>query len=184
MPALYLPTWRSREGEIPASKVIAPRVEGEVAFVLGRDLTEEAPTLAEVIRAVNFLLPALEIVDSRIEGWDVLGVDATADNAAAGLYVLGAQPARLANVDLRLCGMTLEIDGTPAAYGAGLACLGNPLNALRWLAGQAVRRGRALRAGQVILSGALGPMLPIAPGQRAEVRISGLGSARCHFSAH
>ena len=112
------------------------------------------------------MLPAIEIVDSRIADWDISIVDTVADNASSGLFVLGTTPRRLADVDLRLCGMVLEHAGEPVSVGAGAACLGNPLHALHWLAGTMARAGDPLRAGDVVLSGALGPMVPVTPGRR------------------
>ncbi len=169
--------------EVDLDRLLQPRVEAEVAFVLGADLTDERVTTVDVIRAVDHLLPAIEIVDSRIAGWDISIVDTVADNASSGLFVLGTTPRRLADVDLRLCGMVLEHAGEPVSVGAGAACLGNPLHALAWLAATLVRGGDPLRAGDVVLSGALGPMVPVTPGGAYEARISGLGSVRTCFSA-
>ena len=168
--------------EVPAAALIQPRVEGEIAFVLQRDLRQERPSLAEVIQAVDFVLPAIEIVDSRISNWDIQAVDTIADNASAGLYVLGATPRSLRGLDLQLCGMTLEKDGEAAAFGTGMACLGHPLQAVRWLAAALVRAGRPLAAGEVVLSGALGPTVQVSGGSSVEVRISGVGSAAVMFA--
>jgi 2-keto-4-pentenoate hydratase len=168
--------------EVDPARLLQPRVEAEVAFVLGADLPEEQVTAADVIRVVDHLLPAIEIVDSRITGWDISIVDTVADNASSGLFVLGTTPRRLADVDLRLCGMVLEHAGEPVSVGAGAACLGNPLTAVAWLAQTLARLGRPLRAGDLVLSGALGPMVPVTPGASYEARISGLGSVRACFS--
>lgn len=168
--------------EVPIDRLLQPRVEAEIAFVLGADLTDERVTTVDLIRAVDHVLPAIEIVDSRIAGWDISIVDTVADNASSGLFVLGTTPRRLADVDLRLCGMVLERAGEPVSVGAGAACLGNPLHALEWLAGTMARAGDPLRAGDVVLSGALGPMVPVTPGAAYEARISGLGSVRTCFS--
>ncbi len=121
-------------------------------------------------------------MDSRNENWDISIVDTVADNASSGLYVLGTRPVPLSNVDLRLCGMVLEHAGEPVSVGAGAACLGNPLNAVVWLASTMARNGTPLRAGDVVLSGALGPMVSVTPGASYEARISGLGSVRVSFS--
>ncbi|MFC7548839.1 2-keto-4-pentenoate hydratase [Plantactinospora sp. GCM10030261] len=169
--------------EIDLARLLQPRVEAEVAFVLGTDLTDERVTTVDVVRAVDHLLPAIEVVDSRVAGWDISIVDTVADNASSGLFVLGTAPRRLADVDLRLCGMVLEHAGEPVSVGAGAACLGNPLHALAWLAGTLARAGDPLRAGEVVLSGALGPMVPVTPGAAYEARISGLGSVRTCFSS-
>lgn len=169
--------------EVDLDGLIQPRVEAELAFVLGADLTDERVTAVDLIRAVDSVLPAIEIVDSRITGWDISIVDTIADNSSSALFVLGTVPRRLADVDLRLCGMVLEHAGEPVSVGAGAACLGNPLSALGWLAGMLVRAGDPLRAGDVVLSGALGPMVPVTPGAAYEARISGVGSVRTCFSA-
>ncbi|SCG65384.1 2-keto-4-pentenoate hydratase [Micromonospora halophytica] len=168
--------------EVAIDRLIQPRVEAEVAFVLGRDLTEERVTTVDLIGAVDHVLPAIEIVDSRIAGWDISIVDTVADNASSGMYVLGTRPRRLADVDLRLAGMVLEHAGEPVSVGAGAACMGSPLNALQWLAGTLARAGDPLRAGDVVLSGSLGPVVPVVPGGAYEARISGLGSVRTCFS--
>lgn len=162
--------------------LLQPKVEAEVAFVLGADLVAEQVTTADVIRAVDHLLPAIEIADSRIADWDISIVDTVADNASSGGYVLGTRPARLADVDLRLCGMVLARGGEPVSVGAGAACLGNPLHALAWLAQHRARAGTPLRAGDLVLSGALGPMVPAEPDTAYEARISGLGSVRVRFA--
>ncbi|MBL6279205.1 fumarylacetoacetate hydrolase family protein [Micromonospora fiedleri] len=168
--------------EIDPRTLLQPRVEAEVAFVLGRDLPYDQVTVADVVRATDHLLPAIEIVDSRIANWDISIVDTVADNASSGKYVLGTSPRRLGEVDLRLCGAVLEQGGEPVSVGAGAACLGNPLHAVAWLAGTLAANGRPLRAGDTVLSGALGPMVAVTPGAAYEARISGLGSVRACFS--
>lgn len=168
-------------GEVPLTGLLQPKVEAEVAFVLGADLPYEQVTSVDVIRATDHLLPAIEIADSRVAGWDISIVDTVADNASSGRYVLGTRPVRLADVDLRLCGMVLEHAGEPVSVGAGAACLGNPLHAVAWLAGTLAAAGSPLRAGDLVLSGALGPMVPVTPGAAYQARISGLGSVRVCF---
>jgi 2-keto-4-pentenoate hydratase len=167
--------------QVSLCQLLYPRVEAEIAFVLGADLDVTRPTTVDVIRAVDHLLPAIEIVDSRITDWDISIVDTVADNASSGKFVLGTRPVQLAEVDLRECGMVLEQAGRPVSVGAGAACLGNPLHALAWLAGTLAEAGSPLRAGDVVLSGALGPMVPVTPHAAYEARISGLGSVRVRF---
>jgi 2-keto-4-pentenoate hydratase len=168
--------------EIALARVVQPRVEAEIAFVLERDLTVERPTPADLLRAVAYAVPAIEIVGSRIANWDIRIVDTIADNASSGLFVLGGPPRHLDGLDLRLCGMVMERKGEPISVGAGAACLGHPLNAATWLAGQMARVGRPLLAGDVIMSGSLGPMAPVGAGDVVEARISGLGSVRAVFA--
>ncbi|WP_089156196.1 2-keto-4-pentenoate hydratase [Micromonospora sp. NBS 11-29] len=168
--------------EIDLGRLVQPRVEAEVAFVLGADLPYAQVTAVDVIRATDHVLPAIEIVDSRIADWDISIVDTVADNASSGLFVLGNRPRRLSDVDLRLAGMVLEHAGEPVSVGAGAACLGNPVHAVAWLARRLAAAGSPLAAGDVVLSGALGPMVPVTPGAAYEARISGLGSVRVCFS--
>ncbi|ROO59319.1 2-keto-4-pentenoate hydratase [Micromonospora sp. Llam0] len=169
--------------EVDLAGLIQPRVEAEVAFVLGADLPDGPATVVDVLRATDFLLPAIEIVDSRITDWDISIVDTVADNASSGLFVLGDRPVPAASVDLRECGMVLESAGEPVSVGAGAACLGNPVHAVAWLASTMAAAGDPLRAGDIVLSGALGPMVPVTPGAAYEARIAGLGTVRTRFSA-
>ncbi|KUM85042.1 2-keto-4-pentenoate hydratase [Streptomyces pseudovenezuelae] len=169
-------------GEVAAGRLLQPKVEAEVALVLGRDLPHRACTVVDVLRAVDFTLPALEIVDSRIAGWDISLVDTVADNASCGLYALGATPVPLTAVDLRAVTMTMTRGGETVSEGTGTDCLGGPLNAAVWLASALAERGDPLRAGDLVLTGALGPMAPASPGDVFEARISGLGSVRVGFA--
>jgi 2-keto-4-pentenoate hydratase len=172
------------DGEpIPASILMQPKIEAEVAFVLCRDLPMSNPTPVDVLNAVEFALPALEIVGSRIANWDIRIADTIADNASSSAFVLGSGPRKLSDLDLRLCGMVMERKGEPVSIGAGVACLGHPLNAVRWLASTMAALETPLRAGDLVLSGALGPMVPVQPGDVIETRINGLGSVRAVFEA-
>ncbi len=168
--------------EIGRNQLIQPKVEAEVAFVLERDLDQERLTIADVLRAVAFALPAIEVVDSRIADWKIGILDTIADNASSGLYVLGATPKKLKDLDLRAAGMVMESAGEPVSVGAGAACLGDPLSAVLWLAKTMARVGRPLKAGDTVMSGALGPMAPVKWGDVVEARISGLGSVRAAFA--
>jgi len=168
--------------EVPLSRLIQPKVEAEIAFVLERDLDSERPGLGHVLNALGCALPAIEIVDSRVRDWKISIQDTIADNASSGLYVLGGSPRKIDTLDLVLCGMSLEQDGEPVSVGCGAACLGNPLNAVLWLARTMARVGRPLRAGEVVLSGALGPMVPVRAGDVFQARICGLGSVTAAFS--
>jgi len=165
----------------PAGAVLQGRAEAEVAFVLGHDLSMEQPTLLDVMRAVDHALPAIEVAGSRVDAWNIRILDTVADNASSGIFFLGTQPTRLADVDLRRCGMVMTRRGDPVSTGAGAACMGNPLTATVWLARKMVEVGRPLLAGDVVLSGALGPMVGVSPGDVLEARISGLGSVRAVF---
>ncbi len=163
--------------------LVQPRVEAEVAFVLARDIDvpEEEITLDLVRDAVEVALPALEIVDSRIAAWDIAFTDTVADNASSGLFVVGADGRGLDDVKPREVVMSLTINDEERSAGTGAACLGDPLEALRWLAVQAARFGDPLRAGHLILSGALGPFVPFAPGDRVTASISGFAPLTVQF---
>ncbi|GAA5015027.1 2-keto-4-pentenoate hydratase [Kitasatospora paranensis] len=169
-------------GLVPVGRLLQPKVEAEVALVLGADLPHADCTVADVIRAVDFALPALEIVDSRIAGWDITITDTVADNASSGLFVLGGTPVPLTAVDLRAVAMTLTQDGREVSRGTGADCLGGPLNAAVWLASTLASMGDPLRAGDIVLTGALGPMAAAAPGDSFEAHITGLGSVRVAFA--
>ncbi|MDE0797685.1 MAG: fumarylacetoacetate hydrolase family protein [Alphaproteobacteria bacterium] len=168
---------------ISLDQVIQPKVEAEIAIVIGRDLPHPDLTTAEMIRAVEYVVPAIEIVDSRVANWDIRIWDTVADNASSGLFVLGAVPRKLDGLDLRECGMVMEIKGEPISVGAGIACLGSPITASLWLARVMARVGRPLLEGDVILSGALGPMAGVNRGDVVEARINGVGMVRAEFAA-
>jgi 2-keto-4-pentenoate hydratase len=172
------------DGEVvPWEQLMQPKAEAEIAIVLGRDLERAEVTFAEAVSAVDYALPAIEIVGSRIADWNIKLVDTVADNASSSAFVLGGAPVPLRAFDPRLCGMVLERAGEPVSTGAGAACLGHPINALVWLANAMVAVGAPLRAGDVVLTGALGPMVPIVPGDAFEARISRLGSVRAAIGA-
>lgn len=167
--------------EIPMTRLLQPRAEAEVAFVLGRDLDEPGLGPERVRAAVAYAVAALEIVDSRIEGWDITFGDTVADNASSGLFVLGGRPAPLERFEPAEVGMTMTLGGEVVSTGTGADCLGDPLRALAWLAETARELGDPLRAGQVVLSGALGPMRPVGSGDEVAAEISGLGPVRAVF---
>ncbi|MFK0150523.1 2-keto-4-pentenoate hydratase [Streptomyces sp. NPDC090499] len=169
-------------GEVPAGRLLQPKVEAEVALVLGSDLPHRDCTLADVLRATDFVLPALEIVDSRVENWDISITDTIADNASSGLFVLGGPLRLLADLDLRGVTMTMSRGGTEVSTGSGTDCLGSPLNAAVWLASTLAAMGDPLRAGDIVLTGALGPMAPAAPGDAFLADVTGLGSVSVRFA--
>jgi 2-keto-4-pentenoate hydratase len=168
---------------VPAGRLLQPRIEAEIAFVLGADIASADPTLDEVAAAVAQARPALEIVDSRVAGWDISIADTVADNASSGLFVLGETSLTLADLDPVAVTMTMTQDGVEVSSGNGAACLGNPLVALQWLARKSAELGEPLRAGEVVLSGALGPMVPVQAGSVYEAELIGLGSVRATFAA-
>ncbi|MFG1603170.1 2-keto-4-pentenoate hydratase [Actinoplanes sp. NPDC049265] len=164
--------------EVPIDRLLQPRIEAEVAFVLGAD-----PDPDHVAESVAFVAPALEIVDSRIAGWDISIADTVADNASSGLYVLGPARAGLDQVRPVDVQMEMSVDGEVVSKGSGAACLGDPLAALAWLARAARDQGDPLRAGQVVLSGALGPMVPVTAGIAVSATLTGLGTVTTRFGS-
>ncbi|CAH1387936.1 2-keto-4-pentenoate hydratase [Candidatus Nitrotoga sp. M5] len=171
------------DGEaVDVGRVLQPKVEAEVAFALSQDLDEERLTTADMIASIDYAVAAIEIVGSRVANWDIRILDTIADNASSGLFVLGQQPRKLSEFDVRLCGMVMERRGEPISMGAGVACLGSPVTAALWLARKMAGVGRPLKKGDIILSGALGPMVPVEPGDVVEARIEGLGSLRAAFA--
>jgi 2-keto-4-pentenoate hydratase len=168
---------------VAVRRVLQPKVEAEIAFLLDRDIDAEVPTIADVILAVGYAMPALEIVGSRISNWDIGIVDTVADNASSGLFVLGGPIRRLDGLNLRALQMQMTKQGELLSKGSGAACLGNPLNAMAWLAGELAKRERPLRAGDIVLSGALGPMAAVKPGDAFEATITGLGTVSVRFAA-
>ncbi|NUP68289.1 MAG: 2-keto-4-pentenoate hydratase [Nonomuraea sp.] len=166
---------------VRAGRFLQPRAEAEIALVFGRDLTDGPFTVVDVIRAVEFALPAIEIADSRIADWDITIADTVADNASSGAFVLGSTPVPLTGLDLGAAAMTMTRGGEEVSTGSGAACMGNPINAALWLADTLARTDRPLRAGDVVLTGALGPVVPVEPGDVFEARVQGLGSVRAVF---
>jgi 2-keto-4-pentenoate hydratase len=167
---------------IPQDRLMQPKIEAEIALILGRDLAMPDPTIADVLWATAYVVPALEIVGSRIQKWDIRIVDTIADNASSGLLVLGGPARKIDGLDLRNATMTMRKNGEIVSKGSGADCLGHPLNAAAWLAGEMVRRKRPLRAGDLILTGALGPMTPVAAGDVFEAQIDGLGQVSAVFA--
>ena len=164
--------------EVPASAVMQPRVEAEIAFVLGDDLVEGDLSYDRVRAAISYAVAALEICGSRVRDWDITFSDTVADNASAGAFVLGPRRMSLAEFEPRETTMTMTIDGTDVTTGKGAACLGDPVRAVLWLAERARDLGDPLRAGQVVLSGALGPMRPIRPGSHVHAVVEPLGAVQ------
>jgi 2-keto-4-pentenoate hydratase len=163
-------------GELLESRVLQPKAEAEVALVLEHDLVDPDATAEDVAAAAAYAVAAIEIVDSRIADWKISFADTVADNGSSAFFVLGNEKKKLTGLDLYTCGMALEVDGALVSLGAGAACLGHPLNAAAWLARTLARLGHGLKAGDIMLTGALGPMVAITPGDTVEAKIGGLGS--------
>lgn len=168
--------------EMPISEqLIQPRAEGEIAFILKRDLIGPGVTNADVLRATESVMPCFEIVDSRIRDWKIKIQDTVADNASCGLFVLGDRAVDPRKVDLATVGMVVEKNGEIISTGAGAAALGSPVNCVAWLANTLGRFGISLKAGEVILSGSLVPLEPVVAGDFMRVDIGGIGSASVRF---
>jgi 2-keto-4-pentenoate hydratase len=186
---------------IDGARTLQPKVEAEIAFVLAEDLAGAVIGPAEVAAATAYVVAALEIVDSRIAGWDIGIVDTIADNGSSGLFVLGDRRQRLGRLDLAECAMTLrrvaagqggavgasggavgESVGEVVSTGTGASILGHPLAAVAWLAAAVRDHGSPLRAGEVVLSGSLGPMVAVAPGDAFQADISGVGQVSAVFA--
>lgn len=170
------------EGEaIPFDRLIQPKAEGEIAFLLKKDLQGPGVTAVDVLAATEGVMACFEIVDSRIQDWKIKIQDTVADNASCGVFVLGDQLVDISKVDLALCGMVLEKNGEIVVTGAGAATLGHPVNAMVWLANTLGRLGIPLKAGDIVLSGAMGAMVPIQKGDNLRVTIGGIGGCSVRF---
>ncbi|MGB2255103.1 MAG: 2-oxopent-4-enoate hydratase [Spongiibacter marinus] len=164
-----------------SERLIAPRAEGEIAFILKKDLMGPSVTNADVLAATECVMPCFEIVDSRIKDWNIAIQDTVADNASCGLFLLGEEAVSPRKVDLVTCGMVVEKNGAIISTGAGAAALGSPVNCVAWLANTLGEFGISLKAGEVILSGSLVPLEPVQAGDSLRVDIGGIGSASVRF---
>lgn len=167
---------------LDSTRFCQPRGEGEIAFILNKDLAGPGITGPQVLAATECVMPAFEIVDSRVTDWKIRIQDTVADNASAAAFVLGDNAVSPRRIDLATCGMVLEKNGEIIGTGAGAATLGNPVNAVVWLANKLGELGIALKAGEVILSGSLSLMFPISPGDVLRMSLNGVGSVSCRFS--
>lgn len=163
------------DGASVASNLVPQlRVEAEIAFVLGSDIDHPDPTIVDVISAIAYGLPAIELVSSRIRDWDITMFDFIADNAAASMIVLGETPFDVRSCDVRTLGSVTTINGNHRSLGSGGAYLGSPLQSLRWLARERVADGNPLRRGEIVMTGALGPIVPSGRGAFIDIRIGNL----------
>jgi len=167
-------------GTLDPAKTLQPKAEAEIAFVLGADLPDPATTVEQVAAAVASVHAAIEIVDSRIADWKITFADTVADNGSSAFFVLADDGLPLAGLDLEGAAMEMSVNGAVASTGVGAAALGNPLNAAAWLARTLADRGEPLQAGDILLAGALGPMVALTPGDQVEARIAGIGT--CSFT--
>ncbi|MEQ9143986.1 MAG: fumarylacetoacetate hydrolase family protein [Parvibaculaceae bacterium] len=166
---------------VPMDILIQPKVEAEIAFVLKEGL-ENGPVTSEMVAtAIDYAVAAVEIVDSAIEDWKITLPDTVADNASAAKFLIGSDRMPLERIDLHLAGMELLHNGSQASVGVAAACLGNPLNAVAWLANKMIEVGRPLSRGHIVLSGALGPMVAVEAGDEISVRVQGFQPLHLSF---
>ena len=164
-------------GSLDPARTIQPKAEAEIAFVLGGDLPDVDTTVAQVAAAVASVHAAIEIVDSRIADWKITFADTVADNGSSAFFVLADTGLAVEGLDLEGAAMEMTVNGKVVSTGVGAAALGNPLNAAAWLAQTLAARGEPLKAGDILLAGALGPMVALTPGDHVVATIAGIGSA-------
>jgi 2-oxopent-4-enoate/cis-2-oxohex-4-enoate hydratase len=169
--------------EIPLSgSLIQPRIEGEIAFILKQDLCGPHVTAEEVIEATEAVVPCFEIVDSRIRDWRIKAQDSIADNASCGLVVVGDPVAGVQGLDLVDCRVVMQKNGQRAEFGSGAQALGSPAGCVAWLANRIGQIGGRLQAGELIISGALVPAVPVSAGDFFKLEIEGLGGVDVSFA--
>jgi 2-keto-4-pentenoate hydratase len=168
-------------GEVPFQRVLQPKVEAEIAFVLKKDLIGPRVSTLDVLLATDYVVAALEIVDSRVADWKIKLQDTVADNASSGLYVLGDKRVKPDEIDLSMVGSVLYKNGEMMNTGVGAAALGNPATCVAWLANKLFEFGITLKAGEVILSGALSAAVNAEPGDRFSARLAHLGEVSVSF---
>lgn len=168
-------------GTVSCADLMQPKAEAEIAVVLKNDLAGEDITDKAIIESIDYILTAIEIVGSRISNWDIKITDTIADNASASHFVLGANQIGPTEIDLENCKMRMFKNGLNVSEGRGADCLGSPLNATRWLAVMMTKMGNPLKKGDIILTGALGPMTDIAPGDNIEANVTGSGKVSVNF---
>jgi 2-keto-4-pentenoate hydratase len=166
---------------IPAGAFLQPRAEPEIALVLGTALRGPGLSVADILSATAYALPAIEIIDSRITDWRITLEDTIADNASSGGFVVGGAPTPLARLDLSLLGCVLRRNGRIEQTGAGAAVMGSPLHAATWLANTLTARGAELTAGHIILTGSITAAIAVAAGDTITVAVDQLGSVTAVF---
>jgi len=167
-------------GFLDPARTLQPKAEAEIAFVLAQDLFNPAVTAEDVAAAIGSVHAAIEIVDSRIADWKISFADTVADNGSSAFFILAEEGKPLPGLDIYSAGMVMEVNGDIASLGVGAAALGNPINAATWLARTLAERGEPLRAGDIVLAGALGPMVALNPGDHVRAVVGGIGA--CSFT--
>lgn len=173
--------FHAENSDIDTRRFVQPRIEPEVAFLLRRDLGGPGVHVAEAFDAIAWVFAAIEIIDSRIEDWNIGFLDTIADNASSGGVVLGTRGVRIGDLDLRLQGVNVRKNGELVATGVGAAVLGSPVNALVWLANTLGKRDVVLKAGQVILPGSMTRSIPVEAGATISADYGALGTVTARF---
>lgn len=161
--------------------LIQPRAEGEIAFCLKHDIKGPGITAQQIIDATDWVAPCFEIVDSRIENWNISIVDTVADNASCGVFVIGKQRVDPASLDLAAVKMNIKLNSKAAGSGVGAAVQGHPAQAVAWLANTLGEYGIEFKKGEIILSGALAPLIDAKAGDKFSMTIDGLGACQISF---
>lgn len=179
----FLTDWMHVDGDIDiaAKKLIAPRAEAEIAFILRDDLAGPGITSEQVIAATEVIIPCFEIVDSRIDDWKISIVDTVADNASCGVFILGETRVDPRDYDLPSLHVTVSKNGKLLSEGYGSAVQGDPALAVAWLANTLATYGVTLNAGDIILSGSVVPLEPAQKGDIFEMTLHGIGGCRAKF---
>ncbi|MET3695769.1 2-keto-4-pentenoate hydratase [Bacillus oleivorans] len=170
-------------GAVSVEHLLQPKVEGEIAFILKEELRGPNITTLDVLKATNYIVPAIEIVDSRIQDWKITLHDTVADNASSGLYVLGGKRTKIEDVDLKQVGMVLTKNGEVVNTGVGAAALGHPARCVAWLANKLSEFDISLKAGEVILSGALSAAIDVKAGDSFTARFAHIGEVSVDFTS-
>ncbi len=180
---LYSDMQADSGGTISRGSLFKPKLEVEIGLVLGKDINLSKPTKANMIEATAYFCPVFEVVDSRIENWDVQAVDTIADNGSSGRFVIGNSKALPGSVDINTCSMTLFSNTEVIASACALDSLGDPIEHAVWLATKLAAIGAPLKAGDILLTGALAPMIDVKAGGDYKAVFEGLGSVAISFGA-
>lgn len=163
------------------SELIQPKVEGELSFCLNKTLKGPGVTVADVFEATHYIVPSIEVVDSRIKDWTIKLQDTIADNGSSARLMIGSHMMPIENVDMRLTGMTLEKNGELINSGTTAEVWGNPAAAVAWLANMLAELGMELKAGSIVMAGALTAAFPVEVGDVVTASFYGMGSVSVKF---
>lgn len=178
---ILLDTMEVNDGNLSIDELNQAKIEAEIGFVLSRDISGDSITASELLYTIDYAVACIEIVGSRIRDWNIKLVDTVADNASASHFIIGHLPKRVTDFDMVNCKMEIYKNNELASSGSGKDCLGSPLVALHWLVNKWLSMGVELKAGELIITGALGPMVPAEQGDSFEARIEGLGSVHLNI---